>query len=294
MKDDTQDWDTHTRFLMTVHAQHPGLTERSIGAARTADGLTSYEVFCRFIDPQPGMTVVDLACGNGPLCGMLAERVGHNGRVIGVDLSRDELRLAGERLHFYPNVRLLNESAAQLSLPDGAADLVVCHLAFMLFSPLEETVGEIGRVLKPGGFFAAVVPTLRKPSELFRKSAIALRSVLQEERHALDALSGNAVGMGSAADLGRIFAGSDWRLEEIVARDIDVSVSADPETLVGRVAPAFYHYQLLSCEGKGRVGAEWGKLFEKERDASGETRFDFPLSAFSVRRAGQKGAYAKR
>lgn len=285
MSDDTQDLDVHTRFLMTVHARHPGLTERSIGAAQTADGLTSYEAFCRFVDPQPGMTVVDLACGSGPLCGILAERVGPNGRVFGVDLSEDELRLAGGALGSYPNVRLLNEPAAKLSLPDASADLVVCHMAFMLFIPLAETVEEIGRVLKPGGLFAAVVPTLRRPSELFRACAFVLRSALQAEGHALDALSGHAVGMGSVMDLARIFSGGDWLPEEIVTRDIAVSVVADPAALVGRVAPAFYHYQRLSSEGKGRVDAEWGRLFEKERDASGAARFDFPLSAFSVRRA---------
>lgn len=283
MSDDAQNLDAHTRFLMTVHAQHPGLTERSIGAARTADGLTSYEAFCRFVDPQPGMTVVDLACGNGPLCGILAERVGANGRIIGVDLSGDELRLACKRLRSYPNVRLLNEPAAKLSLPDETADLVVCHMAFMLFSPLAQTVAEIGRVLRPKGSFAAVVPTLRMPTELFRSCASVLRRALQAERHALDALSGNAVCMNSAADLARIFADCGWRQKEIVTRDIDVSVSADPAALAERVAPAFYHYQLLSSEGKRLVDAEWKELFQKASDAHGEARFHFPLTAFSVR-----------
>ena len=62
-----QKYDAHTQFLMDVHARCPGLTERSIGAARTADGLSSYEAFCRFVNPRPGMAVVDLACGNGPV-----------------------------------------------------------------------------------------------------------------------------------------------------------------------------------------------------------------------------------
>jgi ubiquinone/menaquinone biosynthesis C-methylase UbiE len=65
-------------------------------------------------------------------------------------------------------VRLLNAAADRLPIPDASADLVVCHMAFMLFTPLAQTVREIGRILKPGGKFAAVVPTLRKPAELFR------------------------------------------------------------------------------------------------------------------------------
>ena len=282
MNDDTQDLDAHTRFLMKVHAQHPGLTELSIGAARTADGLSSYEAFCRFVNPRPGMTVVDLACANGPLCGMLAERVGPDGRVIGIDLSVDELRLAGERLRSYPNIRLLNEPAAKLSLPDASADLVVCHMAFMLFIPLAQTVDEIGRVLKPDGCFAAVIPTLRKPTELFRECAGALRTVLSEEKHSLEALSGNAVKMNSVADLQQVFAGDGWNQEGITSFDIDVSVAAAPEALADLVAPAFYHYRLLSAEARCRVCLLWGELFKRRLDCDGTVRFHFPLAAFIV------------
>jgi len=284
MNDGTQDLDAHTRFLMTVHAQHPGLTERSIGAARTPEGLTSYEAFGRFVDPQPGLTVVDLACGNGPLCKILAGRVGPEGRVIGVDLSDAELKLAGERLCGYSNVRLLKESATNLSLPDASADLVVCHMAFMLFTPLAQAVKEIGRVLKPGGTFAAVIPTLRKPTDLFRECAGVLRSVLADEKHALGALSGNAVKMNSVADLAKIFAGGGWHTEDISTVDIDVSIAARPETLADLIAPAFYHYQLLSNEARCRVGLLWTELFKQHRDSDGTARFHFPLAAFAVRK----------
>ena len=284
MNDGTQNLDVHTRFLMTVHAQHPGLTERSIGAARTPEGLTSYEAFGRFVDPQPGMTVVDLACGNGPLCEILAERVGPSGRVIGVDLSDAELKLAGERLGGYSTVRLLKESAGKLSLPDASADLVVCHMAFMLFTPLAQVVKEIGRILKPGGTFAAVIPTLRKPTDLFRECAGVLRSVLADEKHALGALSGNAVKMNSVADLAEIFAGGGWHTEDISTVDIDVSVAARPEALAELVAPAFYHYQLLSAKARCRVGLLWTELFKQHRDSDGTARFHFPLAAFAVRK----------
>ena len=284
MNDDTQDLDAHTRFLMTVHSQYPGLTERSIGAARTPEGLTSYEAFGRFVDPQPGMTIIDLACGNGPLCGILAEHVGPEGRVIGVDLSAAELKQAGERLGGYSNVRLLKASAANLSLSDASADLIVCHMAFMLFTPLAQAVKEIGRVLKPGGTFAAVIPTLRKPTDLFRECAGVLRSVLADEKHALGALSGNAVKMNSVADLAEIFAGGGWHTEDISTVDIDVSIVARPEALAELVAPAFYHYQLLSAEARGRVGLLWTELFKQHRDSEETARFHFPLAAFAIRK----------
>jgi len=284
MNDDTQGLDAHTRFLMTVHAQHPGLTERSIGAARTPEGLTSYEAFGRFVDPQPGMTVVDLACGNGPLCEVLAERVGPGGRVIGVDLSEAEIKLAAERLRRFPNVHVLKAAADHVPLPDASVDLVVCHMAFMLFTPLSQAVKEIGRVLKPGGTFAAVIPTLRMPTDLFRECAGVLRSVLAEEKHALEALSGNAVRMNSVTDLKAIFASGGWLREEISTVDIDVSVAGRPEALAERVAPAFYHYQLLSDEARARVGLLWTEIFKRHQDSGGTVRFSFPLAAFAIKK----------
>lgn len=284
MTDSAQEGDAHTRFLMVVHAKHPGLTEFSIGAARTADGLSSYEAFCRFVNPRQGMAVVDLACGNGPLCELLVKRVGADGQVVGVDLSEAELGLAADRLRGISNVRLIRGSAAQLPLPDASADCVVCHMAFMLFTPFDESVREIGRVLKKGAVFAAVIPTLRAPDEIFRTCAGVLRDALREERHSLEALSGNAVSLNSVPDLARVFQGGGWRPEGIEACDIDVCLSAAPDELVALVAPAFYHYQLLSDAGRRRVNEKWRLLFKRVSDDKGVSRFYFPLSAFSVKR----------
>ncbi len=274
--------DNYTRFLMNVHAGHPGLTEQSIGTARTPSGLSSYEAFCSFVDPKPGMTVVDIACGNGPLCEILAQRVGEHGQVIGIDLSHAELDQAAKRLRHLPRVRLLNESAQKLSMADRSVDAVLCHMALMLFSPLKPAVEEIARILKSGGVFAAVVPTLRKPTGLFTQCASALRDVLTEERHRLDALSGNAVKMNGMDDLKVIFADPDWRSDEMEICDIDASVAASPENLAVLVAPAFYHYQLLSPESRSRIEREWTVLFDQHRDPDRTTRFHFPLSAFVV------------
>jgi len=279
-----QEYDAHTQFLMDVHARCPGLTERSIGAARTGDGLSSYEAFCRFADPQPGMTVVDLACGNGPLCELLAKSVGPFGQVVGMDLSEAELKLAEERLRCLPNVRLKNESSERLSLPDAAADLVVCHMAFMLFSPLKPAVAEIGRILKRGGAFAAVIPTLRTPDELFRECAGVLRAALLAEHHPMDALSGNAVSMNCVPDLEQIFSEGCWSQENISTCAIDVSVTASPDELADRIAPAFYHYHLLSLTARRGVGLQWAERFARHADGSGRSSFHFPLSAFLVRK----------
>ncbi len=46
---------------------------------------------------RPGMRVLDIGCGNGVTTNALAELVGKNGHVTGVDFSEDRLALACER-----------------------------------------------------------------------------------------------------------------------------------------------------------------------------------------------------
>lgn len=277
--------DAHTRFILGVHADSPGLTERSIGAARTQEGLSSYQAFCDFAEPGAGQAVMDLACGNGPLSEIVVQRIGSTGSLVGVDPSGPELALAARRLHRFPKVRLLQESADRLSVPDASVDVVLCHMAFMLFAPLGPAVDEIARVVKPGGAFAAVIPTLRPPSDLFRECAGVLKAALEDERHDRAALSGNTVPMQSVDDLRRIFGGDGWMGPSLRTRALDVALTAPPEALVGAVTPAFYNYRLLSAAARRRVDAKWTELFRANRDASGLTSFHFPLSAFLIRRA---------
>ena len=45
---------------------------------------------------------------------------------------------------------------SRLPLSDRSADVILCHMAFMLMAPLEPVISEIARVLKNGGRFAAI------------------------------------------------------------------------------------------------------------------------------------------
>lgn len=274
----------HLRFILDVHASDPGLTERSLGLARTEDGRSSYEVFCDFARPVEGSSVVDLACGNGPLTAILAERVGSRGQVLGIDLSAEEIAAARERLRAHANVRVLRAGADQTSLADSSVDLVVCHMAFMLFTPLSPVVAEMARILRSGGAFAAVVPTMRRPSALFAACASSLKAALASAHPEQEAVSGNAVRLGGVDDIRAVFPREQWAIEEIPVSDINVFISAPPDELLQLVSPAFYNYRLLPVRLRQVVDEKWCQLFTQSCDGEGRARFDFPLSAFSVKR----------
>jgi ubiquinone/menaquinone biosynthesis C-methylase UbiE len=143
---------TPDEFLLAYHAQHAGATARSFAGGRTADGRSTYQLLADL--PAAGDRVLDLGCGDGYLLELLAARGCR--ALVGVDMSAAELATAARRPAL-AGVRLIEARARSLPLAEASFDWVVSHLAFMLMSEVEAVVGELARVLRPGGRFATVV-----------------------------------------------------------------------------------------------------------------------------------------
>jgi demethylmenaquinone methyltransferase/2-methoxy-6-polyprenyl-1,4-benzoquinol methylase len=92
-----------------------------------------------------GSRVVDLACGTGDLCRVLAA-AGH--RPVGVDLSWGMLA-AGRT-----DAPLVQADALRLPLPDGSVDGATCGFALRNFVALPPFLAELARVVRPGGRIA--------------------------------------------------------------------------------------------------------------------------------------------
>ncbi len=104
---------------------------------------------------QAGGTAADLGCRTGYYTFALAECVGPEGRVHAVDLDPEAIR-AVERAaeaHGFRNVETHACSAAKLAfLKDGSVDFVLANgLLCSMPRDRDAAVGEIKRVLKPGG-----------------------------------------------------------------------------------------------------------------------------------------------
>jgi SAM-dependent methyltransferase len=100
-----------------------------------------------------GERVLDLAAGRGAVLFAAAERVGAQGRVIGVDLSERMIQeTAGEiERRGVENAEMRQMDAESLAFPDESFDAVLCSLAFHLFPAVERVLAECCRVLHPGG-----------------------------------------------------------------------------------------------------------------------------------------------
>ncbi|MYI06881.1 MAG: arsenite methyltransferase [Gemmatimonadetes bacterium] len=102
---------------------------------------------------SPGETVLDLGAGAGFDCFLAAERVGPEGRVIGVDMTPEMLERARDnaRRGGYGNVEFRLGEIEALPVPDGVVDIVISNCVLNLSANRPRVLAEVMRVLKPGG-----------------------------------------------------------------------------------------------------------------------------------------------
>lgn len=149
MGDEEVDW---PEFVAAFHRDRPGVVEAVLSRALAGDH-TPYRWLARAVSSDD-QTVLDLACGSGPMSRELAQE----GRtVVGLDLSPEELTLATDR---GPGP-WVQGNALRLPFRDESLDAVTSSLGLVVIRPLDQLLNEITRVLKPGGVLAAIAPAVR-------------------------------------------------------------------------------------------------------------------------------------
>lgn len=105
--------------------------------------------------PQAGM-VLDVGCGNGGLS-LLLGRARPDLVITGIDPEESALASAGQTAEKedLKNLRFEVGDAHQLKFAEGAFDGVVCQTVLTHVRDAKTVVGEMARVLKPGGVFMA-------------------------------------------------------------------------------------------------------------------------------------------
>lgn len=149
MSEELFDWKS---YIAGHHDTRAGVAEAVLSRAQAGDH-SPYRWLARAVSPDV-TTVLDLACGSGPMSRELAQE----GRtIVGLDLSAAELGLAVERGPG-PWVR---GDVLKLPFADGSIDAVTSSMGLVVVQPLTEVLEEIARVLRPGGVLAAIAPALR-------------------------------------------------------------------------------------------------------------------------------------
>ncbi|MFL6695111.1 MAG: class I SAM-dependent methyltransferase [Ramlibacter sp.] len=125
----------------------------------------------RLLEVPVGATVLDVGCGTGLSFGPLLDRLGPQGRIVGIDPSPEMLQIARQRIvrHGWTRVDLLESPAATAPL-EGQADGALFHFTHdVLRDP--EALDHVLAHLKPGAHVVAAglqwAPPWMLPTNLF-------------------------------------------------------------------------------------------------------------------------------
>jgi SAM-dependent methyltransferase len=97
---------------------------------------------------EPGMRVLDVACGTGALAMEAAAAVAPSGAAVGVDLNRGMLAVARKKA---PELAWHEAPAEELPFEAAEFDAVLSQFGVMFFRDREAAIREMWRVLRPGG-----------------------------------------------------------------------------------------------------------------------------------------------
>ena len=133
----------------------------------------------RIPDAIDGCTVLDLGCGTGRDVYIASKLVGENGRVIGVDMTDEQLAVANkyrkkqaEKFGFKSSKVEFKkgyiEDLKSIGIEDNSVDVVISNCVINLSFDKQKVMKEIFRVLKPGGelFFSDVFAGRRISKDL--------------------------------------------------------------------------------------------------------------------------------
>jgi SAM-dependent methyltransferase len=115
------------------------------------------------LDPivlEPGARVLDLGCGRGGALELLSELAGPGGHVVGVDQDATSLAAARAlvRQRELGNVEIVRADARDTGIARSSVDLVHVRMLLVNLPEPEKMVEEIARLVKPGGWVAAMEP----------------------------------------------------------------------------------------------------------------------------------------
>lgn len=158
--------DLYTReyFLTDCEGYRPFLEHR--GAALS----NRLESFYRRLAVRPDDRVLEIACGRGEICNLLAPRVRS---VVGTDYAPSAIAICQEayRDSGHKNLQFVIADAKKLPFPDSSFDLVFCSefLEHVHNWELREVMQEITRVLAPNGRLICQT----EPNKVYRFAASA-------------------------------------------------------------------------------------------------------------------------
>jgi SAM-dependent methyltransferase len=196
-------------------------------------------------------------------------------------MSPDELALAADRL---PAGRVaLHEGRAQAldAFADASVDAVLCHWALTLMDPVRPVLGEIARILRPGGRFAALVDG---PMDAAPGYAAVHDLIYRHVQDALPAYGRLELGDPRVRDTRDLtaLARSTFPGASVLCAPNVVSLSGPAEIVAQEAAGFFYAAFVLSGAARAEMLRELSALLAARAAAADTVTFSMPVNRLLV------------
>lgn len=126
-------------------------SQRILNIYQTPDVVTQRQRVLAQLKPQKGDVVLDIGSGPGLMAKDIAQIVGTEGSVKGVDVSDAMNTLARQVCSAYPFVEIKTADATALPFPDDSFDAAVSTQVYEYVDEVDTALSELYRVLRPGG-----------------------------------------------------------------------------------------------------------------------------------------------
>jgi ubiquinone/menaquinone biosynthesis C-methylase UbiE len=130
-----------------------------------------------YAELQPGECCVDLGSGRGTDVLRMAEAVGGNGFVFGVDASDGMLETARKNAGKLgiSNVSFIQSDLEHIAIPGGVADLIISNCTINHAADKQRVWNEVYRILKSGGrFVVSDIYSFSPVPEEYRNDPVAV------------------------------------------------------------------------------------------------------------------------
>jgi len=148
-------------------AKHYVITER------LSLGMSGWwrSICLKYARLKPGDKVLDLMCGDGRVWPQIRKYIGEKGKVVGLDYCQEMLLNLPEKDRHLAVCQPFQKN----DFSDASMDSVVSMFGMKTLSTMEkkQLMGEINRVLKPGGHFALI--ELQMPKNIIMRSLVKLQ-----------------------------------------------------------------------------------------------------------------------
>jgi arsenite methyltransferase len=118
---------------------------------RIGDAVRRRRLVRAALSAAPGERIVDLGCGPGFYCAELADEVGPEGKIVGLDSSPQMLALAARRCEGNGNVEFDEAEATSLPVESQSFDAALCVQVLEYVADVSAALAELYRALRPGG-----------------------------------------------------------------------------------------------------------------------------------------------